>query len=315
MKRIFSIFLFTSLLLIIQACSLKAPKSEWELSTFRPEFDEDIAYSFVEKQISFGYRNPGSPGHKKCRSFITETLQEQGYLVSEKEDLKQSAQGLIHIYNLKASFQPEKKKRIFLATSYDSRYKSQTDDQPILGANSAASGVAVMLEIAQLLNTDSLDYGIDFLFFDAQDQGHEIQAKTYNLGAQSWVKNNTTEYDYGLVLDMVGAPNATFVKEEFSGYFCKDIQDKIWEIAKQRNFEQYFPEHNITNLLINDHFQINNYSRGKTPTLLLTDFDSQKKSYFPEWHTHQDSMGSVDKKTLKAIGQTIIELLYLKTKS
>lgn len=302
------------LLLSITSCSLKAPKEKWELSTFRPEFEEERAYNHIENQLNFGYRIPQSSAHKKCRNYIKQNFKTKGYLVSEKEGLKQTNKGLTHIFNITAKYKPKEKSRILLATSYDSRNVSLTDNNPILAANSGASGVAVLLEIARLIKQDSLNIGVDFVFFDAKDQGNEIQPKTFNVGAQSWVENTTTEYKYGIVLDMVAAKNATFVKEEFSGYFCKDLQNELWDIANKLNFKEYFPPDNIANLLVNDHYYINNHSRGKIPTLILTDYKTKDKSYFKNWHTHKDNVENIDKKTLKVVGQTLIEHLYLKRK-
>ena len=42
-------------------------------------FDENLAYKYIEKQVSFGPRNPGSSGHKQCASWLLNTLKEKSH--------------------------------------------------------------------------------------------------------------------------------------------------------------------------------------------------------------------------------------------
>ena len=38
-------------------------------------FSGDNSFQFLEKQCSFGPRNPGSEGYKSCRNYLIETLE------------------------------------------------------------------------------------------------------------------------------------------------------------------------------------------------------------------------------------------------
>ncbi|MFN0204292.1 MAG: hypothetical protein ACKVTZ_22430, partial [Bacteroidia bacterium] len=37
-----------------------------------PEFNADSAYTYIEKQLSFGHRIPNQPAHKKCAAWMVE---------------------------------------------------------------------------------------------------------------------------------------------------------------------------------------------------------------------------------------------------
>ena len=299
--------------LSITSCGFINKEKKTKLSTFTPAFNEDTAYGYIEDQLKLGNRVPESKPHKLCQNMIQRHFMKMGYLVQSEKSIKQGGKGLVTINNIKASYKvdnPEKK--ILLATHYDTRYLSNDSiPEPVPGANDGASGTSVLMELANVIKKDSVNFDIDFVFFDGQDQGHNDYPKTWNLGAQKWAKSNKKSYDYGIVLDMVGAEHATFVKEKFSSYFCEDLQNTIWNIGESLDYENYFPQDNTVEQLVNDHYFINNYSKSKVPTLLITDYRAENSSYFPQWHTKDDVLEHIHKPTLKAVGQTLVELLYL----
>lgn len=310
--KTFLIIIFLS----IYSCGFINKEKDANISTFSPAFNEETAYDYIINQLKFGNRIPESKAHQQCQLMIQRHFMNLGYLVKSEKSIKQAGKGLITINNLMASYKVDNpKKRILLATHYDTRYLSNDSiPVPVPGANDGASGTSVLMEIANVLKLDSVEYDIDFVFFDGQDQGSDAYPKTWNLGAQKWAKSNKVSYDYGIVIDMVGAKDAQFVKEKFSSYFCEDLQNKIWSIGDKLNYSNYFSKENTVEQLVNDHYFINNYSKSKVPTLLITDYRAKTNSYFPQWHTKDDVIEYIHKPTLKAVGQTMVELLYLKDK-
>lgn len=301
------------LFLSLFSCGLINSEKKTKLSTFTPAFNEQTAYNYIADQLKLGNRIPETKSHKLCQNMIMKHFMGMGYLVKSEKAIKQGGAGLLTINNIMASYKSlNPKKKILLATHYDTRYLSNDSIQvPVPGANDGASGTSVLMEIANIIKKDSVDYDIDFVFFDGQDQGQDEYPKTWNLGAQKWAKSNKASYDFGIVLDMVGAENAQFAKEKFSSYFCEDLQKKIWTIGEELDYGSYFPKDNTVEQLINDHYFINNYSKSKVPTLLITDYRAKTNSYFPQWHTKDDVLEHIHKPTLKAVGQTLVELLYL----
>jgi Zn-dependent M28 family amino/carboxypeptidase len=191
----------------------------------------------------------------------------------------------------------------------------------VLAANDGASGVAVMLELArQLQQADSLRIGVDFICFDAEDWGtpqwdHNTYANTgevWALGAEYWSKNTHVENyapRYGILLDMVGGQGAQFFQERLSKQYAQPIINKVWAAAKVVGFGSYFPD-SPGEYITDDHVPVNTHAN--IPTIDVIPFypDCQQSGFGPTWHTVNDDMQHIDKNTLKAVGQTLIQVLY-----
>ena len=105
---------------------------------------------------------------------------------------------------------------------------------PVMGANDGASGVGVLLELARLMNGKKPDVGVDILLVDAEDWGTDNEEESWALGTQYWAEHpHVKDYKpmYGILLDMVGAPDAQFYHEGFSLQCAADVVEKVWNIA------------------------------------------------------------------------------------
>ena len=61
--------------------------------------------------------------------------------------------------------------------------------------------------------------------------------------------------------------------------------------------------------IIDDHYYVNKIA--KIPTIDIIHYDAASRTGFPShWHTHNDNMSAIDKNTLKAVGQTLLEVIY-----
>jgi hypothetical protein len=57
-------------------------------------------------------------------------------------------------------------------------------------------------------------------------------------------------------------------------------------------------------------------SIARIPTIDIIHLqENQNSSFASYWHTHNDNMASVDKNALKAVGQTLLRLIYEENKS
>ena len=155
------------------------------------QFDADRAFAYLEKQVSFGTREPGSKGHQVCLDFLNSELKlvaDNVRLQSfEFQDIKLKKH--FTLTNVIASFNPQAKKRIFFAAHWDTRPRADYEVKdkrsiPIAGANDGASGVAVLLEIAQQLKANPPAIGVDLIFFDGEDYGEEGHLDYYFLGSR-----------------------------------------------------------------------------------------------------------------------------------
>lgn len=319
----YSLFSFFCCLLL--ACSnepeLKKntiPKGKIEV----PKFNADSAYYFVEKQVSFGPRVISSNAWKKCAIWLEEKMKNYTPHVIVQEAPITTYDGKNHtLKNIISSFSPEKNNRIALFAHWDSRhiadYDTVNQNSPILGANDGGSGVGVLLELARIFNNKKPNVGVDIILFDAEDYGQPENSKfpimkdSWCLGSQYWSNNpHKPNYfaRYGILLDMVGAENATFRHEEFSSYFAPNILQKVWRKAHQLGYRQYFVFAKSKQIL-DDHYYINTITG--IPTIDIIEYDPATKTNFNKhWHTHNDDMDNINRSTLTAVGHTLLEIIY-----
>ena len=293
-----------------------------------PLFNADSAYLFIEDQVKFGPRVPNTPEHRKTGDYIVSKLKSFGAVITEQTfNAVTFDNNNVGLRNIIASFQPDVKKRILLAAHWDTRpYADKEEDAekwniPIDGANDGASGVAVLLEIARAMAADtlSLSVGIDMIFFDGEDWGDLYKESTslqgdieswYCLGSQYWSKNkhqsNYSAY-YGILLDMVGAKNATFRMEGNSMNYAPSIMKKVWDWGNVLGHGSLFL-YDKKQAITDDHVFVNEYA--KIPMIDIVHYDDLN-GYFGDYHhTLNDNLSVIDKNVLKGVGETLLYVLY-----
>ncbi len=300
-----------------------------------PIFQADSAYAMIEKQVDFGPRVPGTAGHKACGDWIVAKVKSYGATVTEQTTtLKMFDGSNIPVRNIIASFGAEKTNRIMLCAHWDSRpYGDKDKDsklwkKPIDGANDGGSGVGVLLEIARNLGSSPTQVGVDLVFFDAEDLGTAEFAESSNdalndgfttswcLGSQHWAKKKHVEnYNarFGILLDMVGAENATFNKEKFSMMNSADVVNLIWGTAAKLGYSSIFNADEVEGVT-DDHVFV---SKGGIRCVDIIDTKPQVMAmgmggyvFGSYHHTHNDNMSIIDKSTLTAVGQTVMQVVY-----
>ncbi len=295
-----------------------------------PVFNTDSAYAFTKAQCDFGPRNMNSRGHDLCGEWIVNKFREYGCKVTtQRVNLTGYDGTTLRSCNIMASINPEATTRILLCAHWDSRPWADNDpDQsnwkkPIIAANDAASGVAVMLELARIINNGKAEkalrpqLGVDFVCFDAEDWGTPQwadvpdDADSWALGAQYWSKNLPQGYEarYGILLDMVGGVGAQFFQEGISLQYAPEIVKKVWRSAREVGFGSYFPKR-MGGMVTDDHVPVNRYA--KIPTIDIIPFypDCKQSGFGPTWHTLADNMENIDRNTLRAVGQTLVQVIY-----
>lgn len=282
-------------------------------------FNQDSAYDFVKKQVDFGPRVPGSNGHLLCYQFLYQTLKSYADTVyTQNTTAKTYDNKIIPVKNIIASFNPKVAKRVIICAHWDTRPFADQDnenkDKPILGANDGASGVGIILQIASVLKSHKIDYGIDLILFDAEDWGDNTGQvpDSYCLGSQFWAKNpHVTNYkaDFGVLLDMVGAKDALFGYEGLSMEKASYQLNLVWSEANESGYGKYFINAQRGDIT-DDHYYMMKYL-PHIPVIDIIHFDPTTNSKFGKyWHTHDDNMDAVDKNTLKAVGQTMLNVIY-----
>lgn len=291
-----------------------------------PDFEADSAYSYLVRQCDFGPRVVNSDAHKRCGDYIVDYFKRLGLQVVEQEAVLTRYDGeKLNSRNIIASYASEKKERILVCAHWDSRPWADNDPneanhkKPILGANDGASGVAVMMEIARLLQEKKPSVGIDFVCFDAEDCGVPQWAETNDnseeswcLGSQYWASHpHVANYKarFGILLDMVGGRGASFYQEGFSLRYARDIVTKVWNAAERAGYGSFFPK-TPGGYITDDHVPVN--KTAGIPTIDIVPYydELSGSSFGPTWHTVNDTPENIDPNTLKAVGQTVMQVIY-----
>lgn len=296
------------------------------------QFNADSAYAFCEAQCAFGPRTMNSEAHERCKEWIMEAFRRYGCEVkTQQADLQGYDGTILKATNIMASYHPEASTRILLCAHWDSRPWADNDPdeanrkKPVMAANDGASGVAVMLEVARVLADhaathpgDTLQLGVDFVCFDAEDWGipqwadsHADTGETWALGAQFFAAHLPQGYEarYGILLDMVGGEGAKFYREGMSVRYANAIVGKVWAAAKVAGYGSLFPDEE-GGAVTDDHLPLNEVAG--IPTIDIIPFypDCQQSSFGPTWHTVNDDMTHIDRNTLQAVGQTLLQVLF-----
>ena len=316
------------LALALSSCGKKAVIIE------RPAFSSDSAYSYVEKQLSFGPRVPNSAAHMQCAVWLIEQLRacgaevelQKGFIPDYRGNNQQIYNIIGHFHNSETANRP----RILLCAHYDTR--PWCDEEPIYtdryynvpGANDGASGVGILLEVARQIGLkmsgdNRLSIPVDIIFFDVEDMGTPSfytgaeREDTWCLGSQLWAtnyaqkSNNAVTYQYGILLDMVGAPDAVFPLEMYSTNYAANYQQQIWHSAEQLGYGAHFSRQ-VSYPITDDHYYIN--KKAGIPCVDIIHYDARNATGFPTWwHTRADNMENISKSTLQAVGEVIMAQL------
>ena len=321
-----------SLLLFSCGNLKKQTATEAAMQSIGPVFSADSAYAFCAEQCNFGPRTMNSKAHDDCEQWIISKFQQYGMSVIPQKTLLKGYDGtMLKSTNIIASYKPELASRILLCAHWDSRPWADNDPdeanwhKPVMAANDGASGVAVMLEVARQIdvctkqNPDTLALGVDFICFDAEDYGYpqwetvNDPGDTFALGAQYWSANlHKDGYTarFGILLDMVGGQGAHFYQEYMSKQYAGSVVDKVWKAASVVGYGSFFPMKDGVGIT-DDHIPVNTVAKIPCVDVIPYYPDCEQSSFGPTWHTVNDDMAHIDRTTLQAVGQTVIQVLFL----
>jgi Zn-dependent M28 family amino/carboxypeptidase len=274
-----------------------------------PEFNGDNAYQLLVKQTDFGPRVPGTEPYRKAIDFFKEYFAARADQIildtfSFTDTIKNIT--LTPLTNIIARFHPDLTNRILIGAHFDSRPMCDRDpdstnrNTPVLGANDGASGVAVLLELAEILSRKKPSLGVDLILFDLEDWGEAEHSDYFCIGSKHYASGlNRNSYKYVIVVDMIGDKTQTIYKEGYSAYRAGSVVDLIWKIASELNIETFKPAVKFT--LIDDHLS---FQQIGIPAIVIIDFD------YPFWHTIQDTPDKCSPESLANVGKILVALLY-----
>ena len=286
-----------------------------------PDFSADSAYRFAAEQIAFGNRIPGSKAWRQCADYLVTQMQRWCDTVIRQDFRATLWDGsTVPGCNIIASINPQASKRVLLAAHWDSRQWADHDadvslqHSPVPGANDGASGVAALMEMARGMNSMPPSVGVDFIFFDVEDQGVPEWSEVYDehswcKGAQYWAENRHVPFYtavYGVLFDMIGTPEPRFTKEYVSRQYAPGLVDKIWNCAAALGYGHIFVSQS-TDPILDDHVYVN--QRASIPMVDIVQ-NSPMTSFFTHWHTTTDDLQSLNADALRIVATVTMKTLY-----
>ncbi len=284
-----------------------------------PAFSGDSAYAYTKAQVDFGPRIPNSSAHDKCADWMVSELKKWADTVYVQTYTATAFDGKqIRSKNIIASFNPKAKTRVFISSHWDTRPIADEDDhdqdKPIDGADDGASSTAVAMELARAIQAKKPNIGVDIVLFDSEDYGQPGDSKlphkenTWCLGSQYWAKSpHVPGYraDFGINLDMVGTPDAVFIREGVSVKSADWVSQYVWGLAARMGYSSLF-QSRIYGGVTDDHYYVNEYAHIPTIDVIRYNEDGFGKYH----HTHKDVMGLIDRHALESVGKVMLQTIY-----
>jgi len=283
-----------------------------------PKFNSSLAFEHVEKQLSFGTRVPGSSTHKATREWMAETMKSYGWSV-EEEHFKATVYTGEELpgTNIIAKYNPSAATRILLGAHYDTRHIAEKEKEnparkndPIMGADDGASAVGVLMSLAKTIGESALEIGVDIVVFDLEDYGDpnpQGKGESWAIGSAHWAKNVDRKYKpkHAILLDMVGAKDATFPQETYSKRMNPQLVNKVWKLAQDMGYGNYFVNEDRGGVM-DDHMSVANHAG-----IPMIDIIHKTNDGFGHYHhTHKDDIDIIDKRTMKAVGQVVTAVIF-----
>jgi len=255
------------------------------------QFDGQRALLWVERQMEFGPRIPGSEASRKTAGWVVEQLESKGWEI-EIQHFDYLETPLMNI--IAKSEDVDGSKPILLGAHYDTRPYADRDpinpEAPVPGANDGASGVAILIELAHVLDSRQLRQPVWLVFFDAEDSGN-IGGWDWIIGSSFFADNLTQELEAVVIVDMVGDRDLQLFIEKNSD---PALVQEIWKVADQLGYKAFVntPKYSI----IDDHLP---FLQIGVPAVDIIDFD------YTYWHTISDTVDKVSADSLEQVGRTL----------
>jgi hypothetical protein len=279
-----------------------------------PNFDKGNAFRYLVEQCEFGPRNPGSNGYKQCLDYLqktfsgfADTILLQPFVLDDLVNEKS-----YDLTNIIARFKVDAPQQLLIGAHWDTRPWADEDpdtekrNDPIIGANDGASGVAVILELARILNASPPPIGITLVLFDGEDMGRSGTPKSYAQGSLAFAKDLPIEKpDEAIILDMIGDAELHIPIERNSYRQNRQLVKKLWTMAEELSLDAF--ESRIVYTLYDDHVPL--WAEARIPAIDIIDFN-YPNSYANYWHTTQDLPENCSAESLGQVGTLLVHYIY-----
>lgn len=272
------------------------------------EFDGEAAFGYVETQLAFGPRIPNTEGHRRTGDWILEQLRGRADSVEVQEFTHVTLEGdTLHLRNFIGRFRPGVGERILYVAHWDTRPRADRDANlgrqrlPVPGANDGASGVAVLLGVADVLQRRPAGFGVDLVFVDGEDYGDFNADADVLLGSRHY----TTQLDpdalplFAVVWDMVGDRDLEIFQEGHSVAGAPEVVNRVWGRARELGYDRVFRAQ-VGGAITDDHLPLLDAGIRAIDVIGWP---------YDHWHTAEDTLDKVSAAALQIVGDVAVALL------
>ena len=322
MRSLLSLSLLGSLLIALCSCDrFRGP---------RTAFSGESTLGYVKTQLDFGPRVPGTPGHRRTGDWIVAEMKKRSDSVVVQSFTHVTAKGdTLPLRNILARINPAAQQRVLYVTHWDTRPTADEDPNlgnkrlPIPGSNDGASGVALLMGIADALKKTAPIYGVDLLFVDGEDYGSFDGYNADSALTKSWdvligstyFANHLPSSDYrpifGVLFDMIGDKDLQIYQESNSISAAPEVVSRVWQTAADLGYSNYFISQN-NQAVTDDHVPL--LKRGlRVIDVIDIDYCTQGTDCVGTprnlHHTMQDTFDKVSAKSLQIVGDVAVTLV------
>jgi len=297
-----------SCVVLVVALGCQAKAGGGSAGSNHVEFSGTTAMKYVEQQMAFGPRIPNTPGHVKMGDWLLRELHTRADTVIVQSFQQKTSKGqTLQLRNFFARFRPQATDRILFVAHWDTRPfadKSANLGQqrlPVPGANDGASGVAVLLGVADALKARPATIGVDLLFVDGEDYGDFADSTETLLGARYFAHHLPPGYTtlFAVVFDMVGDRDLQIFQEGYSVQNAPEVVQRVWQTAERLGYGSVFVKR-VNQTLTDDHVPL---QQAGIRAIDVIDFD------FPYHHTTEDTIDKVSAESLQIVGNVAVALI------
>lgn len=295
------------LLALLTACSSSPPAPP-------REFDSAAALRYVETQVAFGPRVPGTEGHRRMAAWLDSLARAKADTVFIQDWVNVTSKGAkVPLHNVMMRFNPAAADRILYFAHWDTRPTADKainpadHNTPIPGANDGASGVAVLLGVADALRKTPSTLGVDLLFVDGEDFGSFEDSTETLLGARYYAKNQAPGPRplFAVLFDMVGDRDLQIYQEGNSLLGAPEVVERVWNAAKIAGYQKVFIA-TPGQSLIDDHLPL---QLAGIRAIDVIDFSYGSNNSL--WHTLDDTPDKLSAASLQVVGDVAMAVLRL----
>ncbi|MEW5795495.1 MAG: M28 family peptidase [Candidatus Zixiibacteriota bacterium] len=265
---------------------------------------------YLKDQVALGPRVPGTESSARFREMAYRHFRACGFEVDSQRFVVFDPYTSVDtpMVNIIARYRgrPYDPTAILLWAHYDCRPRtdfpsdSTKRDVPIDGANDGASGVALLMELANLIAENPAPSNIDIVLGDGEDWGKSGDVDRYLLGAREFARRSIRDkYRFAIVIDLIGDTYQQIYREEYTEHYYKEINDMIWRAAKEVGVQTLIDE--VRHTIQDDHLPLGG---AGVPTALLIDFD------YKYWHTEHDTPDKCSPESLANVGRVLTYIVY-----